>query len=773
VNGSGFVDVDHPPIFVVLSTVIACVGSWTALDLFRRVHAHSGTWRGAWLTAAAVAMGLSIWAMHFVAMLGFNPGVEIRYDVQLTMLSLLLAIAVTAFAFFSAAEHSRPRLIIGGLVMGAGICIMHYVGMAALVTQVSLRNEIAYVVAAFLVAVLASISALLVAIRERTFMQRLTAALVLGFAIVGMHFTAMAGVRVQPGAATTSLADTGVDSIALATAVASGTLFVLFLALIAALSDRRFEAMAAKEALRSEQQLRTIIEHLPLGVFVAEAPSGHIRFANAEAAKLLGHPVGGIAIWAHDQEYGAIGADGRRLAPEQHVLYQAMHESRRVGPRLQPYRRGDGEIVQLEVTAAPVLERTGDGALAVVAIQDVTEKIAAEARVAIAMAEKADAQAALLHAQRLESLGRLTGGVAHDFNNLLTVVIGALDIILKHPQDAARRTKLGEAALTAARRGERLTAQLLAFARRQPLQPIDCDLNDLIRQSEPLIRGVSNEALTLDLRLCDDKAIALIDPTQFEALLLNLVVNAADATPRGGKITVETCVSELAPDAIPSLAAGPYFCLRVTDTGQGMSDEVMNRIFEPFFTTKSPGKGTGLGLSQVYGFVRQSGGEVRVHSEVGQGTTFTVYLPVADREAEVPVVRPSAQHAHNPSLKVLLTEDDPSVAGITEIMLRNLGHEVVRAQNAEQALQVLKSERPVDLLLSDVIMPGGVNGVELARAAVTLRPGIKVLLSSGFAGESVDRAIEEGAWPFLRKPYLQDELAVHLQQFYGPPGKVA
>jgi signal transduction histidine kinase/ActR/RegA family two-component response regulator len=720
-------------------------------------------------------MGLSIWAMHFVAMLGFSPGIEIRYDIKLTVLSLLLAIAVTAFAFFSAAEHRRAHLVIGGLVMGAGICIMHYVGMAALVTQASLRNETAYIVAAFLVAVFASTSALLVAIRERTFLQRLIAALVLGFAIVGMHFTAMAGVRIVPGSATISVADTGIDEIALAAAVASGTLFILFLALIAALSDRRFEALAAKEALRSEQQLRTIIEHLPLGVFVAEAPSGQIRFANAEAGKLLGHPVGGIAIWAHDQEYeyGAIDAEGRRLAPEQHVLYQAMHESRRVGPRLQSYRRGDGEIIQLEVTAAPVLERTGDRALAVVAFQDVTEKIAAEARVATAMAEKADAQAALLHAQRLESLGRLTGGVAHDFNNLLTVVIGALDIILKHPEDAARRTKLGEAALTAAKRGERLTAQLLAFARRQPLQPVDCDLNDLIRESEPLIRGVTNEALTLSLRLCDDKAIALIDPTQFEALLLNLIVNAADATPRGGKITIETRVSELALDAIPGLGAGPYFSLRVSDTGQGMSREVMNRIFEPFFTTKSPGKGTGLGLSQVYGFVRQSGGEVRVQSTVGEGTTFTVYLPVADREAEVPAAQPSAPRTHNPSLRVLLTEDDPSVAGITETMLKNLGHDVVRAQNAEQALHVLKSERPVDLLLSDVIMPGGVNGVELARAAVTLRPGIKVLLSSGFAGESVGRAIDEGSWPFLRKPYLQDDLAAHLQQFYGPPGKVA
>ena len=162
-----------------------------------------------------------------------------------------------------------------------------------------------------------------------------------------------------------------------------------------------------------------------------------------------------------------------------------------------------------------------------------------------------------------------------------------------------------------------------------------------------------------------------------------------------------------------------------------------------------------------------------VDSTVGQGTTFSVYLPVGDRNAEVPAAPPSAKRIQKQSLRVLLTEDDPSVAGITETMLKNLGHQVVRAQNGEQALQVLKSERPLDLLLSDVIMPGGLNGVELARAAVTLRPGLKVLLSSGYAGESVDRAIDEGAWPFLRKPYLQDELAEHLQQFYEPPEKVA
>lgn len=754
----------HHPIFVALSMVIACLGSWTALDLFRRVRAHADWWRAGWLLAAAVAMGLSIWSMHFIAMLGFNPGAEVRYDVRLTLLSLLLAIAATAFAFFFAAGRNQARLIVGGLVMGAGICIMHYVGMAALITPVGLSNDPVFVVLAFLIAVTASASALIVAIRERTLAQRALAALVLGFAIVGMHYTAMFGVRLLPGTGT-NVADSGIDAVTLAIVVAGGTFFILFLALIAALSDRRFEALAAKEASRSERQLRAVIEHLPLGVFVAAAPSGEIRFANAEAEKLLGHALAPQPVWAYGDSRGAIHPDGRRLAMEEHALYQAMRDGRRVGPRVQAYRRGDGRVVQLEVTAAPVPDRASGGELAVVAFQDVTEKLIAESRVAAALAEKADAEAALNHAQRLESLGRLTGGVAHDFNNLLTVVIGALDVILRHPENAERRKRLGEAALAAARRGGRLTAQLLAFARRQPLQPEACNPNELIRESEPLIRRAVGDGVTLEFLLCEAGAVTLIDPAQLEATLLNLVVNAVDAIAASGRITIETTVCELTREEFPQLAPGHYFCLCVADTGHGMSPQILQHIFEPFFTTKGPGKGTGLGLSQVYGFLRQSGGEVRVQSTEGAGTRFHVYLPIIEHDVRELPRAAAARASEDGGLKVLLAEDDASVATVTEAMLRNLGHEVTCVENAQQALDVLLSPTQVDLLLSDVVMPGGMNGVELAHRAVEVRPGIKILLSSGYAGELVDAAIAQSAWPLLRKPYLENELAAQLEEF--------
>lgn len=897
----------HHPIFVTLSVVVACLGSWTALDLFRRVRAHTGAWRGAWLAASGIGMGLSIWSMHFIAMLGFDPGSEVRYRIGLTALSLLLAIGTTTFAFFSVNDRSLRRLLTAGTFMGLGICIMHYVGMAAVMTNTAISNDGVYVALAFAVAIIASTGALVVARGERTFLQRMFAAIVLGFAIAGMHYTAMLGVRLMPGTVPQGIVDSGIDSVTLAIGIATGTTLILFLALIAALSDRRFEALAAQEALRSEQQLRAIIEHLPLGVFVTAAPSGEIRFSNAEAAKLFRHPIGGTTVWNVRGEYGAVDSGGRLLAPEEYALYQAMHEGRRVGPRVQTYRRGDGSVVQFEVTAAPISDRVGDGALAVVAFHDVTAKLIAEAearqatalrdseerfrliaehapvmlwisdaagqyaygntafrefcglqqenpskhladmlapeqrekilaqfesatharsglsvearfrsadgssrivqikatsrfndrgeflgligvnvdvteirraqtellhmnelleeRVAAALAEKAQAQEELMHAQRLESLGRLTGGVAHDFNNLLTVVIGALDIILRHPENADRRTKLGEAALAAARRGERLTGQLLAFARRQPLRSEPCDLNGLIREGEPLIERAVGDGLSLELSLSETPATVQIDPAQFESALLNLIVNAVDATPAGGAISIETHLCDLLQSEFPEVTSGRYFCVRVTDTGQGMTREVMSHIFEPFFTTKPVGKGTGLGLSQVYGFVRQSGGTVRVHSVPGHGTTFELHLPVLQEGTEAKLTE-QLQHRGSLALNILLTEDDASVAAITETMLKNLGHQVTRASDAHQALTTLRSEHYFDLLITDVAMPGAMNGVELAREAATLRQQLRILLISGYAGESLDKALADGAWPFLKKPYLQDDLQTCLHTIF-------
>ena len=758
----------HDPLLIALSALTAWLGAWTTLDLFSRVRAHARGLRAAWLAATAIAMGLSIWSMHFIAMLGFHPGAEVRYDVDLTLSSLLLAIATTAFAFVFARGGGLLREVGGGIVMGAGICTMHYVGMAALITNVQMTNEPVFVVLAFLVAVTASTGALLVARRDRTVPQRLLAAAVLASAIVGMHYTAMYGVRIT-GVLAQEPVSSGIDPLFLATAVGTGTLLILMLALIASVSDRRYEAIAVLEASRSEARLRTILDNLPMGVFVAASPSGEIRFANREAQRILGRSLEGEALWSPRGEEGSVDPSGERLKPEDHVLYRAIHENRRLGPQLRTYRRIDGEHVQVEVTAAPIPPWTGSGELAVAAFQDVTAKLAAEEaarrELAAAQAQQAQTEATLAHAQRLEALGRLTGGVAHDFNNLLTVIIGALDVILRNPDNATRRTRLADAALTAARRGERLTAQLLAFARHQPLLPEVRDLNELIRECEPLLRRAAGDALSLRVQLSSKGLVARIDPAQFEAALLNLIVNAVDASPNGGEIVLQTESFTSGDEDAPRLASGArYACVTVADRGVGMSAEVLSRIFEPFYTTKAQGKGTGLGLSQVYGFVKQSGGDITVESALGAGACFRIYLPLSAQAVDRPARKEStALRAHRP-LSILLVEDEPSVAAITEAMLVDLGHRVRRAGDAAEALEFLRSDVHIDVLFSDVMMPGGINGAQLAIEARAMRPELRILLTSGFAGEELEAALAGGSQPFIRKPYLASELAQALEE---------
>ena len=437
------------------------------------------------------------------------------------------------------------------------------------------------------------------------------------------------------------------------------------------------------------------------------------------------------------------------------------------------YRRHDGEYRWLKSFSRPRFGAQGEVIGFVGVAFDVTEAKRAETdlkrinelleeRVGEALAEKAKAEADLMHAQRMEAVGRLTGGVAHDFNNLLTVVIGALDMMLKSPGAATRQKKMGEAALAAARRGERLTHQLLAFSRRQTLRPEATDLNALIRESEPLLRRALGEAIEFKLKLKRGGARVSVDPAQFEAALLNLVVNARDALGDSGRVSVETMTCTVAPDEIPELAAGTYICITVSDNGSGMSREVMERVFEPFYTTKPVGKGTGLGLSQVYGFARQSGGSARVSSTPGEGSEVRLFLPplaaAAAPEAEASVEQVMAMAAGR---RLLLVEDDAGVAAVAQELLEGLGLEVRTAENALEALERLNAER-FDMMLTDVVMPGGMTGIELPRTRARAWPEMRIILTSGYAGEDVDAALADAPWPLVRKPYTSEQLAAVL-----------
>jgi signal transduction histidine kinase/DNA-binding response OmpR family regulator len=364
----------------------------------------------------------------------------------------------------------------------------------------------------------------------------------------------------------------------------------------------------------------------------------------------------------------------------------------------------------------------------------------------------------LSQARKMEAVGQLTGGVAHDFNNLLTVVLGNADILLRKVEEPKASQQLG-AIRSAAERGQSLTRQLLAFSRRQALNPEPVDLNRLVREFSPLIRQAVGEGVELDLHLSDSEVFVSVDPHQFENALLNLAVNARDAMDNEGQLTisVKSGQSPQGPD-------GGEGRVVVSDTGRGMSPDVIARVFEPFYTTKEVGRGSGLGLSQVYGFVKQSGGRIDIDSRPDAGATFTLSLPLTqDRPIESPAPQ-DAPAAPSGSERVLIVEDDPAVLSVCLDMLNGLGYRCEVAIDAAGALQRLENDRNFDLLFSDVVMPGGVNGIELARRARGLRPELKVLLTSGYVGEA--GLGESHDFEVIDKPYQRTQLAERLRSVF-------
>jgi PAS domain S-box-containing protein len=518
----------------------------------------------------------------------------------------------------------------------------------------------------------------------------------------------------------------------------------------------------AEERVReSEARFRSLADSAPALMWISH-PSGLREFVNRAYVEFAG------------LDYdSALTLDWRtRIFPEDLpdlLKAQIAGEASRAPFSLEcRYRRADGEWRWLKSFSQPRFDPSGAFAGFIGIAFDTTEAKQAEAkltginelleeRVAATVAERDAAQAALSQSQKLEAIGQLTGGVAHDFNNLLTVIIGALDVVERHPDDERRRERMIGAALAAAKRGEKLTQHLLAFARRQPLKPQVCRVDSLIAESEGLLKRALGDAYTFHLRLGAGVRNARIDAGQFEAALLNLVVNARDATPPGGEVTIESAPLTLSKRK-GELEPGQYLRIAVRDTGSGMDAATIARAVEPFFTTKGPGEGTGLGLSQVYGFVRQSGGSVDIESKPGQGATVALLLPVVDG-APTGESLPKVDHiqAQTPS-RVLLVEDDPQVAELVDAMLRDLGHSVVRARGVDEALSRLEQDRAIQLVLSDVIMPGGKSGVDLAEQLAATRPGLPVVLCSGYTGGDQGRA-RAGDWPFISKPFSLETLA--------------
>jgi signal transduction histidine kinase/CheY-like chemotaxis protein len=365
--------------------------------------------------------------------------------------------------------------------------------------------------------------------------------------------------------------------------------------------------------------------------------------------------------------------------------------------------------------------------------------------------------------QKMESVGQLTGGIAHDFNNLLTVVSNSLDLI----EDAADISKVRQyaaAARRATQRGEKLTSQLLAFSRRQILNPKFVSANQLIAEFQGLIQQAVGGGCEVKLRTDEQLWLCHVDPSSLETALLNLAINGRDAMPDGGVLEIETRNVELEQGAVADCLAGQYVRLAVTDSGCGMPPEVRDRIFEPFFTTKEVGKGTGLGLSMVYGFVRQSGGHITVESTPGTGTTVALYLPKADKAPDAPVQERSPRAIPGGSERILVVDDNEDLLEVTSAMLGSFGYEVVCARNGLEALKLLKSGEHFALLFSDIVMPSGMNGIELAREARRLCKDIKILLTSGYAGDALERHHAVDEFPIIEKPFHVADLARRLQK---------
>jgi PAS domain S-box-containing protein len=391
-----------------------------------------------------------------------------------------------------------------------------------------------------------------------------------------------------------------------------------------------------------------------------------------------------------------------------------------------------------------------------------------------------DAEDGLRQAQKMEAVGQLTGGVAHDFNNLLTVIQGFGDIILSQLEnpdrlDAKRAARSMRAVLQAAERGATLTQQLLAFSRKQKLQGRVVNLLDLLDQLRPLIERTAGGTVSIDFRPNEAICNARIDPTQAELAIINILINARDAMPDGGTITIEASNRsiEAGDRGFGELEPGDYVMLSISDTGTGMSPDILARVAEPFFTTKDQGKGTGLGLSMVYGFMKQSGGALRLYSEEGHGTTVRMLFPCANAKAEPQGAQPSRQlHDKKGTETVLVVEDQLDVGDYAEAVLAEFGYTVIRANNADEALARLDQAGGIDLLFSDLIMPGGMNGVMLAREVKRRRPRMRVLLTTGYAESSIERVDARGAeFDLIQKPYKRSELATKVRQVIdGPTG---
>jgi PAS domain S-box-containing protein len=520
---------------------------------------------------------------------------------------------------------------------------------------------------------------------------------------------------------------------------------LLVLASIIDISERR---KAETQIRESEVRFRELADNVREIFFVLDPQTWRALYVSPAYESITGH--------AQAEAYAGPFSWAAGIHPEdqERVLATAQESARTGALATVVYRvvRPDKTMRWVRARGTPVRDGAGQVVRLVGIAEDITDLKGTEAQ--------------LVQAQKMEAVGRLAGGIAHDFNNLLTVITSYGELQLDDlPAEDARRADLEEI-VRAAREAAKLTRQLLAFSRRQVLEVKVLSLNDVVTSLNKMLMRVIGEDLDLGLVLQPDLGAVRADPGQIEQVLMNLAVNARDAMPNGGKITIETSNVELTPDYVRThepVLPGAYVLLAVSDTGIGMDEATKAHIFEPFFTTKEIGKGTGLGLATVYGIVKQSDGFIWVYSEPGQGATFKIYLPRVTEAAERLVA--TAQAPIRRGLEtILLVEDDPAVRKVERAVLERLGYTILVADRPSVALQIAASGPPPDLLLSDVIMPE-MNGRDLARQLQSKWPKLKVLYISGYTDDAVVRhGVLEAGVSFLQKPFTPEALAQKVGQ---------
>lgn len=510
----------------------------------------------------------------------------------------------------------------------------------------------------------------------------------------------------------------------------------------------RFRDLTERKRIEiSDVRLAAIVESSNDAI-IGKDLSGIITSWNAAAERIFGYSADEIL----GQPMSLLIPDDRQQ--EETLILKKIKHDEKIEHFETIRKRKDGKLINISAMISPIKNHDNKIIGASKIVRDVTEQRQLEEQ--------------LRQSQKMEAIGQLTGGVAHDFNNLLGVILGNLDLLEELVQGNEEALKRVQNTIKAAIRGADLTKRLLAFSRLQKLNPAPTSLEKCINSMVGMLTQTFGPEIKIMTQLDKSAPMVFVDAAELENTLLNLAVNARDAMPKGGTITISTQIKKLQPDYSPvqtgDIKAGVYVCLSVTDTGQGMSRKTMERAFEPFFTTKPRGKGTGLGLSMVYGFIKQSGGNVRIYSEPDHGTTVSLYLPLA---TAVPIEDHHAIELQDPKSSgiVLVVDDEVDLLEIAVVYLKKMGYEVLQATNAIDALAIVEQEPNIDLLITDIIMPGGINGIELARRVRGKKHDIFIIYTSGFPLEALaERSGMIIDSPLINKPFQRDEFVTAIRQ---------